>query len=124
MPESVLDILQEQIVPQIDQFGLSQLMVARAALAEMPQRTPFRFTPQPLLGPRQGVRSFTFGMTTAKWPKDNLVETSCPLLTFILEGDADMRFGDYWLHATAGQGVFALADVPRKAGQVPLRMAM
>ena len=103
----------------VESNGLEQIAVARAKLREMKQLAPFSYTPQRMLGPRQGVRSFTFGMTTAKWPRDHMLETSSPLLLFVLTGKADLRFGDYWLHATEGQGAFVLADVPRNDGKEP-----
>lgn len=119
MSQALLEILETKLTPWIDQFHLSQVVVARQRLAEMPLRPAFRYTPRKILGPRQGVQSFTFSENTAKWPRDHLLESPHPLLTFILEGNADMRFRDYWLHAREGQGVFALAHVPRKAGKIP-----
>lgn len=119
MPESILDIIQHKLIPWVESSGLEQIIVARAKLKEMKRRGNFSFTPQKLLGPRVGVRSFTFNMTTAKWPRDHLLETQTSLLLFITSGKADLRLGDYWLHAAEGQGIFVPGDVPRKDGTQP-----
>lgn len=119
MPKQVLELLQQKIIPWVEQFGLSQIVVARHTLSEMHTRFGFEYSPRRVLGPRCRVRAFTFNMTTAKWPRDHLIETANPLLTFILEGEADMRFKDYWLRARRGQAVFTPSHTPRKDGSVP-----
>lgn len=119
MQNLILDIIQNKLIPWVESSGIDNIAVAQAKLQEMKRPRHFGYTPQKLLGPRQGVRSFTFGMTTAEWPRDHMLESSSPLLLFITSGNADLRLGDYWLHASEGQGAFVLTDVPRKDGKVP-----
>lgn len=119
MPKQLLDILQQKLIPWLDRFALTQMVVARKELAEMRPRSGFDYSSRELLGPRRGVRSFSFNRTVAIWPRDHLVEIANPLLTFVVEGRADMPFKDYWLHARQGQGVFIPSHTPRKDGTVP-----
>lgn len=119
MPESILDIVREQLIPSVERGGLGQIAVARAKLRAVKRSPHFQYTPRKLRGSRVGIRSFSFNMTTAKWPKDHLVEASSPLLIFITSGKADLPFGNYWLHAAEGQGVFVQPNVPRKDGSQP-----
>ncbi len=116
MSESILRILQNKLLPWVERDGLEQIAIARAKLRDMKRSPRFEYSPRKLLGSRVGVRSFSFNGTTATWPQDHLLETPLPLLLFVTSGKADMPFGNYWLHAAEGQGVFALAHVPRKDG--------
>lgn len=118
MPNDILHILQQQLIPWSETDGMERVLVARARLSEMePNQKPgFSFTPQKLTGTRKGVRSFTFNRVSARWPAERLLETPWPLLSFVLSGQADLRIGDYWTHTNEGQGIFVLGNVPRPDG--------
>lgn len=119
MTDSILGIIQEQLIPWVNSTGIEQIAVAQAKLKEMKCSPHFSYTPQKMLGPRIRVRPSEFMITSAKWPNDHLLETPSPLLLFVVDGKADLHIGDYWLHAAQGQGVFTLSDVPRKDGTQP-----
>ncbi len=119
MSTPILHILEEQLIRWVEKNGLEQFFVARQWLRELESNSQFNLIPEKMRGPRKPVRSFAFMQTTALWPNDHLLETPTPLLSFVLEGQADFHIGDYWLQVKAGQGVFTLSDVPRKDGSEP-----
>jgi AraC-like DNA-binding protein len=119
MSTPILHILEERLIRWIEKDGLEQFFVARQRLKELEANPHFTLIPEKMKGPRKAVRSFAFMQTTALWPNDRLLETPTPLLSFVLEGQADFHIGDYWLQDKAGQGIFTLSDVPRKDGSEP-----
>jgi len=116
MSTPILQILEEQLIRWVEKDGLEQFFVARQRLAELEPSPHFHLIPEKLHGPRKPMRSFAFMQTAALWPNDHLLETPTPLLSFVLDGQADFHIGDYWLQAKTGQAVFTLSDVPRKDG--------
>jgi AraC-like DNA-binding protein len=86
----------------------------------MKTETRFPLFPRKLNGPRRAVRSVNFSRISAKWPKDELIETHTPMLMMVLAGVADYCCGDYMIQIPANNAIFVPAGVPRRTGAASL----
>ena len=87
----------------------AHVMLAKPTLEEFlrqPLPSHLHTTVKPRTGPRVAVRSPRDGQvnrqTMARWPKDNLIESSLPTIMCVVNGAADLRIADYVVHCRVG----------------------
>lgn len=99
---SLLRVLQHQVVPWVQQYGIDHLIVALPTLKEMQQRGDelpknVYLSPRPHSGTRVPAKNKR-SIVTANWPEDGLHTTTTSVLGFVVEGNVAIPFGDYVLH--------------------------
>jgi len=120
MPNSILHILENKVLPLVLRDGLQRFVVAQPQLQQMRQYQHISFKSKPQQGPRKGMRTYTFSNVSAIWPRDFLLETRAPMLTFVLQGQADLNCGDYVMKLPEDYGVLVPGDVPRWSGNTDI----
>lgn len=123
---SLSHVLQHQIMPQAQQFGMSNIVVARPSLRHMldldddlprgaslthkplqSKQTPFKM---------RKSRQNSTSVLVARWPKDRLNSSRTSILMFAIGGRVAIPLGDYMLHCTPYQGALILPGTPHPDG--------
>jgi AraC-like DNA-binding protein len=118
-------MLSQKALPWAGQWDVLRFIVARAARREVvKQRLPDGVaTSSNKPGPSIAVRGPRFnsqsGLRLRRWPQAGLESKRVPLLTCTIQGQADLRFGDYILHCPEGQFILQPPRVPAYDGSHP-----
>ncbi len=119
-----LPTIEQKVIPWVEQLSPGQFVIAAPTMEEMEKISPLPLTSYPIKGKRELVNAAEYsGEVVAHWRDAGLLETKTAMLLFVLNGQADLRCGDYVLHAPRGTAVFIPAGVPRWDGKYlyPLR---
>jgi len=125
MASALLKIFQRQIVPWIEQFGISRIAVAgpswqdlRASESALP--VGFEAVQKTLASKRVPVRGRKLygnaALIDARWPQDRLHSSRAPMLEFVLSGAVAFPLGDYELRCRPGYGVLTPPGVAHSDG--------
>ncbi len=122
----VLSILQEQIVPAVEESGMHHIVVAHPTWEVMQageNRLPegVQLVHKPLKSKRtpiRGRRNYANARATldARWPQDGLHSNRMPILMFVVAGRVSIPLGDYMLRCKPGQGILILPGTPHPDG--------
>jgi AraC-like DNA-binding protein len=122
----LLHVLQNQVVPWVEQRGIENLIVARSswkAMQAADQKLPqgAYLAQETLQSQRVRVKGkLLFGgdaaQVDAHWPKDGLYSRRAPMLGFVIKGIVAIPFGNYSLHCRAGHSFIVLPGTPHSDG--------
>src|SRR5690554_1781006 len=106
MSSVLLQVFQRQIVPWVEQFGMSRIAVAAPTWRELQMNRAslphgFEAVQKPLTSKRVPVRGRkqygNAALIDACWPQDHLHSSRAPMLEFVLHGAVALPLGDYQL---------------------------
>lgn len=114
MSSPILKILQRRVIPWVEQFGTSRLIIAEPSWEALRKRQSalppgVRVVRRRLLSERtpvKGKRQYgNAALIDAHWPKDNLQSGRAPLMVYSISGVVDLPLGGYSLQCEPGHAV-------------------
>jgi AraC-like DNA-binding protein len=124
--EPLIAILEGQVVPCWERFGLEHLAVTRQTLKQFKAQLPpgaIQAVVKMRIGKRMKLRSArNFNNTSSfveSWTEDNQSVFRYPTLTFVVSGQADFHVADYCLRCPPGHFLLFSDGVPRPTGGRP-----
>jgi AraC-like DNA-binding protein len=123
-PPLLLQILQNKILPWVQQDGIKNLVVAYPTLKQMYQQElpdGISLSPRPLKSKWVKVRGKKLFRSDAAevdsyWAEDGMYARRVPGLAIITQGHVALPYGDYWLHAHAGHMILMPPGTPHSDG--------
>lgn len=125
MPSPLLKILRRQIVPWVEQFGISRIAVAAPSwralqVGESALPDGFAALQKSLISKRvpvHGRKQYgNAALIDARWPQDHLHSGRAPMLEFVLSGAVAFPLADYALRCRPGYGVLTPPGVAHSDG--------
>jgi len=116
--EELIPVLEQQIIPWWERFGMERLAVTASTLrAFRAQQVPdqMRTSVKKRRGKRVvSRRQVPFGNSViASWPEDGQRSLRYPALVCVLRGEADFHIADYVVHCPQGHFLFLRPGVPQ-----------
>jgi len=118
-------IFRRQIVPWVEQFGVSRIAVAAPSWRHLQAResalpAAFEAVQKPFISKRVPVRGRkqygNAALIDARWPQDRLHSSRAPMLEFVLSGAVMFPLADYQLRCRPGYGVLTPHGVAHSDG--------
>src|SRR5688500_10117566 len=113
------DILSEKILPSVSKHGIARVLLAGASLSPAALPRGMKILRKRRHGHSVKQRGEAPKGVLGRWPREKLVALQFPYLCFILEGEADLAFGDAVVSCPAGYGVVIPPGVPLSDGREP-----
>jgi AraC-like DNA-binding protein len=124
--EPLVAILESQVVPCWERFGLKRLAVTQKTLKQFEAQSPpdsIHTATKIRVGKRVKSRSARIfnntGSFLESWPEDNQAIFRYPALVFLVSGQADFHVADYCLRCPPEHFLLFSDDVPRCKGGRP-----
>lgn len=124
--ESLIPILQSQVIPCWERFGTDRLAVVAKTLQQFQLESPpdlVRTSVKKRIGKRVTSRNKRdYNNTNSfieKWPEDDQATFRFPALVYIPEGQADFHVADYVIHCPQNHFLLFGTGVPRPVGNRP-----
>jgi AraC-like DNA-binding protein len=124
--ESLVAVLESQVVPCWERFGQERLAVTQKTLQQFKAQLPpdsIHAAVKNRTGKRVKSRSARIfnntGSFLESWPEDNQAIFRYPALVFLASGQADFHVADYCLQCPPGHFVLFSDGVPRPKGGRP-----
>lgn len=124
-PELILEMLRN-LGLWLEREDKAHLLVAMPTLEEFRQQplpSHLRTSVKLRKGPRVVIRGprdeHTNRQILARWPKDNLIESSLPTLACVVHGAADLHIADYVVHCRTGDIMFRPPAIAAISGSEP-----
>jgi AraC-like DNA-binding protein len=122
--EEVIQVLEQQMLPRWERYGLEHLAASAATMQEfLAQQLP------PSIGcykkPRKSLKStkqrrvVRSSPVIEEWPDDDQINVRVPILIYVRKGVAEVPLGDYVATCPAGHFLFLTPGVARPAGKKP-----
>jgi len=121
----LIEILREQIVPQVQQHGMKNVIVGAPSWRQFQSHggdlpEDVFITRQTLKSKRTTLKSRASNTASscinAIWPEDGLCSTTMPVLMFVVGGRVALPLGDYVVHCRSGHVVLMPAGTPHPSG--------
>ena len=127
MQPPLVKILQHQIIPWVEQYGITKLAVAAPSLLTLKGQANQVSLPDgmsvssvPLKSKRTPIRGRRLygdvALIDARWPKDHLESCKAPIFAYIVSGVVKFPVGDYLLHCQPGHGILIPPGVAHSDG--------
>lgn len=127
MQPPLAKILQQQIIPWVEQYGITKLAVAAPSLLKLRGQAHQVSLPDgmsvsgvPLKSKRTPIRGRRLygdvALIDARWPKDHLESCKAPIFAYVVSGAVKFPVGDYLLHCQPGHGILMPPGVAHSDG--------
>lgn len=117
---TILDILDNKVIPWVRAQGRHRLIVADESLPRQSLPEGMRITERELRGqrlPLRGTREYSSRCNVvARWPEDGLHERLLPFITCVVSGVAEIQVGHWLIHCTEGHFLLLPSRAPHSIG--------
>lgn len=124
--EPLIAVLETQVVPCWERFGLERLAATKKTLKQFKAQSPpsaVTSIVKKRIGQKAATRSTRgFNNTSSfieSWPEDNQAVFSFPTLVFVVQGQADFPIADYCVQCPPDHFLLFSDGVPRPVGGRP-----